>query len=119
MAIVLTSRTQDVDEQASALSGWQQKYEQLGCGRFAGSAWQLAMDDGTMLRETVNLQHRQQVMPPKGQVVFSMALGVEPGSAIDGRPVRRESLIVFDGHAQHDVVSVGELELIGLSLDAV
>ncbi len=117
MATVVTHRSQDVDDQAKALEGWEQSYEQLGCGRFQGSAWQLVMEDGVLLRETTNRQLREQVVSPRGHVVFALPLAVEPGSVFAGRPLERESLMVLSGQAQHDVISAGELDLIGLSVD--
>jgi AraC family transcriptional regulator, ethanolamine operon transcriptional activator len=117
MATVVTHESQDVDDQAKALAGWEQAYEQLGCGRFHGSAWQLVMRDGVLLRETTNRQLREQVVPPRGHVVFALPLSVQPGSVFAGRPLERESLMVLSGQAQHDVISAGELDLIGLSVD--
>ena len=43
MATVMTHQSQDVDDQTKALTGWEQSYEQPGCGRFRGSAWPLAV----------------------------------------------------------------------------
>jgi AraC family ethanolamine operon transcriptional activator len=117
MAALVTHESQDVDDQAKALAGWEQAYEQLGCGRFRGSAWQLVMRDGVLLRETTNRQLREQVVPPRGHVVFALPLSVQPGSVFAGRPLERESLMVLSGQAQHDVISAGELDLIGLSVD--
>lgn len=117
MATLMTHQSQDVDDQAKALDGWEQRYEQLGCGRFQGSAWQLVMEDGVLLRETTNRQLREQVMPPRGHVVFAVPLAVEPGSVFAGRPLERESLMVLSGQTQHDVISAGELDLIGMSVD--
>jgi AraC family ethanolamine operon transcriptional activator len=117
MAQLVTHESQDVDDQAKALTGWEQAYEQLGCGRFRGSAWQLVMRDGVLLRETTNRQLREQVVPPRGHVVFALPLSVHPGSVFAGRPLERESLMVLSGQTQHDVISAGELDLIGLSVD--
>lgn len=117
MAQVVTHESQDVDDQAKALAGWEQAYEQLGCGRFQGSAWQLVMRDGVLLRETTNRQLREQVVPPPGHVVLALPLAVEPGSVFAGRPLERECLMVLSGSAQHDIISAGELDLIGLSVD--
>lgn len=117
MATVLTHQSQDVDDQAKALEGWEQAYEQLGCGRFRGSVWQLVMRDGVLLREWGNRQHRQHIVPPAGQLVVAVPLDVAPGSVFDGRPLLRESLMVLGSSGEHDVIAAGELGLIGLSID--
>ena len=117
MAQVMTHQSQDVDDQAKALAGWEQSYEQLGCGRFRGSAWQLVMPDGVFLRETTNRQLRERIMPPRNHLVLAVPLAVEPGSVFAGRPLRRESLMVLGSQTEYDVVSAGELDLIGLTVD--
>jgi AraC family transcriptional regulator, ethanolamine operon transcriptional activator len=117
MATVMTHQSQDVDDQAKALTGWEQSYEQLGCGRFRGSAWQLVMRDGVFLRETTNRQLRERIMPPRNHLVIALPLAVEPGSVFAGRPLQRESLMVLGSQTEYDVVSAGELDLIGLTVD--
>ena len=117
MAQVMTHESQDVDDQAKALTGWEQSYEQLGCGRFRGSAWQLVMRDGVFLRETTNRQLRERIMPPRNHLVIALPLAVEPGSVFAGRPLQRESLMVLGSQTDYDVVSAGELDLIGLTVD--
>ncbi len=117
MATVVTHESQDVDDQAKGLDGWEQSYEQLGCGRFHGSTWQLLMHDGVLLRETSNRQHRQLVVPPHNHLVLALPLAVQEGSVFAGHPLGRETLMLLDSRAEHDVVSAGEIDLIGVSVD--
>jgi len=116
MASVVEHHSQDVDDQAKSLTGWQQVYEQLCCGRFQGSAWQLVMADGVLLRETTNRGLREQIVPPPGHVVIAVPLSVMPGSVFAGRPLARESLMVLSSQNEYDVIAAGELDLVGLSL---
>ena len=116
MARIVAHQSQDVDDQAEALDGWEQRYEQLGCGRFQGSVWQVVMNDGVLLRESTNRPLREQVVPPPGHLVLAVPLAVAPGAVFAGRPLARESLMVLGGPEQRDVVTSGELDLIGLSV---
>lgn len=116
MATLRQYRTEDVDDQAYALAGWTQHYEQLGCGRFRGSVWQMVMSDGVLLREHTNRQLREQIKPPSDHLVLAIPLAVEPGSVFAGQPLGRESLMVLSGKEEYDVMSAGELDLIGLSV---
>ncbi len=118
MATVLSHQSEDIDDQAKSLKGWEQSYEQLGRGRFSGSVWQLEMRGGVLLREAGNRQHRQHFVPPRGQVVLAMSLADEPGSVFNGRPVGRDSLVVFDSRAQHELIFAGDNELIVLGVDS-
>jgi AraC family ethanolamine operon transcriptional activator len=117
MADLVTHVSQDVDDQAKALDGWEQSYEQLGRGRFHGSAWQLLMRDGVLLRETTNRPLREQLVSPKGHFVFALPLSVAPGSVFAGRPLERESLMVLGDDEQHDLIAAGEFDVVGLTID--
>lgn len=116
MATLLEHQSRDVDDQAQALTGWTQAYEQLGCGRFRGACWQMVFEQGTLLRESTNRQLRERIVPPRGHVVLALPLAVAPGSMFGGRPLERESLMVFSGEQDYEVMASGELELIGLSV---
>ena len=116
MAKIVEHQSRDVDDHAQALDGWQQRYEQLGGGRFEGRAWQLVMNEGTLLREHTNRHLREQITPPPDHLVLAVPLAVMPGSTFGGRPLDRESLLIFGADDEYDLVSAGELDLIGLSV---
>lgn len=116
MATLVRHESEDVDDQAKALDGWQQTYEQLGCGRFRGVAQQLVMADGMLLREQTNRKIREQIRPPRDHVVLAVPLAVQPGSVFAGRPLERESLMLLSDRDEYDVVSAGELDLVGISV---
>ena len=116
MATWVEHRSADVDDQAEALAGWQQHYEQLGRGGFRGMACQLLMADGVLLREQTNRPLREQMQPPRDHVVLAVPLAVEPGSVFAGRPLERESFVVLTGSDDYELVSAGELDLVALSV---
>lgn len=117
MALVLEHQSADVDDQAKALAGWQQRYEQLGRGRFQGSARQVVMAGGTVLRESTNRQLREQIRPPSDCLVLAIPLSVAPGSVFAGRPLDADALMIISGHDEYDLVAAGELDLLALSVD--
>jgi len=106
----------DVDDQARALQGWEQSYEQLGCGRFHGVTRQWLMDDGVLLRETTNRPLREEIAPPRDHFVLAVPMRVDEGGMFAGRPLRPGSLAVLFPGQQYDVVSAGVLDLLGLSV---
>lgn len=116
MAQIFRHESQDVDDQAQALNDWEQSYEQLGRGRFRGSCWQMVMDQGVLLRESTNRPLAEHMVPPKDHVVIAVPLAVDPGSVFAGRPLQRESLLVLADRQQYDLVSAGELDIVGLSV---
>jgi AraC family ethanolamine operon transcriptional activator len=114
MTQLIEYHSHDIDDQASSLSDWQQRYEQLGCGRFHGSVWQLVMPGGALVRETTNRQLREQFSPPANHVALALPLSVMPGSMFMGRPLLRDSLMVMPANSEYDMVSAGTLDLIGM-----
>lgn len=116
MAQIYRHESRDVDDQAQALNDWEQAYEQLGCGRFRGSCWQMVMDQGVLLRESTNRPLAEHIVPPKDHLVIAVPLAVAPGSVFAGRPLERESLLVLSDREQYDLVSAGELDIVGLSV---
>ncbi len=116
MATITTYQSKDVDDQAQALNGFRQFYEQLGRGRFHGRVWQLLMNEGFLLREASNRSLRQHFAPPGDHVTLAIPLSVQPGSAFAGRPLERESLMVLSDQEEYELLSTGELDVIGLSV---
>ncbi len=116
MARIIEHRSHDADDPSQALDGWRQRYEQLSAGRFEGHAWQLLLEGGMLLREQTNRHLREQITPPPGHLVLAVPLAVEPGSSFGGRALERESLLVFGADEEHDLVSAGALDLIGLAV---
>lgn len=116
MATLTTAQSHDVDDQARSLNGFRQFYEQLGRGRFHGQVWQLMMDEGFLLRESANRGVRQHFSPPPDHMAIAVPLAVQPGSVFGGRPLERESLMVLSDQEEYDLVSTGELDVIGLAV---
>jgi AraC family ethanolamine operon transcriptional activator len=106
----------DVDDQARALQGWEQRYEQLGCGRFHGVTRQWLMDDGVLLRETTNRPLREEIAPPHDHFVLAVPMKVDEGGMFAGRPLRPGSLLLLFPGQQYDVVSAGWLDLVGMTV---
>lgn len=116
MATLLIRESRDVDDQARSLDGFRQTCEQLGRGRFHGRVWQWMTDDGFMLREAANRGLRQHFSPPPDHVALAVPLSVQPDAVFAGRPLARESLMVLSPHEEYDLVSAGELDVVGLSV---
>lgn len=109
--------SEDIDEQSALLSGWQQEYRQLGCGKFAGKVASVQGPQIMIVAEQTNQSLHQRVAPPAGSVVFGLVLNND-ALQIDQRPVGAQSLIVLEGGRTYDLRTEGNVELLGLSLDA-
>jgi AraC family ethanolamine operon transcriptional activator len=116
LAQVVTSESHDIDDQAQALNGFRQSYEQLGRGRFHGECWHLMSELGFLLREETNRSLRQHFRPPTDHVTLAVPLAVEPGSVFAGRPIEDDSIVVLDCEQEYDLLSAGKLVVMGLSV---
>lgn len=114
MGVIREHLSDDADEQSRMLEGWEQRYEQLGQGRFHGRTWQWVASQGALLHESTNLHLREQIVPPADHLVLAVPLAVLPGSRFAGRALHRESLMVLGQCDEHSLLSAGELDLIGL-----
>ncbi|XAH26203.1 helix-turn-helix domain-containing protein [Xylophilus sp. GW821-FHT01B05] len=65
----------DVDEHAGNISAWQQEYDQLSCGRFAGQVRELWIDGPRLqvFHEHTAQETSQQCMPWQGAVWFGIS----------------------------------------------
>ena len=107
----------DIDEQSELLSGWQQEYRQLSCGKFAGKLASVKGPRMSIMAEQTNQSLHQRVAPPAGSVVFGLVFNSDVVQ-IDQRPVGAQSLIMLEGGRTYDLRTDGNVELLGLSLDA-
>lgn len=114
--LVNTMRLHDVDEQARLLPDWEQEYQQLGHGKFAGTLEFAQLRDFTLLRETSNKALHERVMPPDGQIVVGMCLSGDGASTFNGKVVGPDSLVVIDGRHSYDIRTEGHIELVGIGV---
>lgn len=108
----------DIDEQAALLSGWQQEYHQLSCGKFTGKVSILQGPRIIVAGEQANQSLFQSVTPPEGSIIFGRVLGLAGRLQVDGREVGDESLIVLQGGRQYEFRTEGCTELLGISMKA-
>jgi AraC family transcriptional regulator, ethanolamine operon transcriptional activator len=115
MAQLLKYLSHDADEQAQALDYLAQSYEQLGCGKFAGSLWHMMMEEGVLMREAANRPLEQRIVIPKDHVAIAISVRPDGGFVLDGRTLAAESLMVMSDDNQYRLISSGESELVGMS----
>lgn len=112
--LVNTAHLHDVDEQASMLPDWEQEYQQLGHGTFAGTLAYAEIQGFTLLRETTNMALHESLMPPKDQIVVGMCLSSENSPTFNGKVFGQDSLLMIDGQRSHDIRTGGHVELVGI-----
>ena len=110
----------DAGDHAAVLEGWDQRYFQLGSGKFESSMWQLSLDALHIFYETANRRVAQQVTPPRDTIAFGLPVGETAPYTFAGRALAADSLMVARGNREFVMHSPENMKLIGVevSLDA-
>jgi len=106
----------DVDQHARAQSGWQQRYCQIGAGKFCSSLTYLSFGGISLFRETSNQKVRQHGAGPKGTITFGIPLNLVSPINFSGGAVTTESLIVVRDAEEFMMHSPEEMDLVGVTV---
>lgn len=105
----------DASEQEHGLHGWEQRYTQMGSGRFEGSVVRLDFGRVSVSEERLNVSVAQSTAPPAGKVILIL-----PAPALDSRingiPREGPGFIHFGGH-EISVVTAPKTQGYYLTLD--
>jgi len=94
---VVTSRFGDIDEQAAALQGWNQRYLQLSRGRFDGTVQQLQLDGVGLFVEDLHQSLHQTGWVRDDVFALGVPLLLEGNAQFCGQPTHGGKLHVFSG----------------------
>lgn len=109
--------SEDIDEHASLLQGWEQDYLQISCGKFVGNISTVSGQRMTIVGEQTNQSLHQSVSPPADCVVFGLVLNRDDALQVDRRRADTTSLLVLDGGREYDFRTDGSVELLGVAMD--
>jgi AraC family ethanolamine operon transcriptional activator len=113
---LVSSTFLDVNEQSSALSGWDVHYAQLKRGRFSGSCKRLSMDHLEVLRETNNIPLNMYGTAPRC-LVFAIPLGMMGNGSINGLTWAPGSSVIIRGDGGHEAITP-PADVLYLAIDA-
>jgi AraC family ethanolamine operon transcriptional activator len=106
--------TTDIHEHASALPGWQQRYDQISCGRLDGFLEVTQADEVQLFRERLNQQVVQHLQLPSGAANILIPLAWpkvdEQGVISEHHPV------VLPAISEYRVVSPAGMDVLCLSI---
>jgi AraC family transcriptional regulator, ethanolamine operon transcriptional activator len=105
----------DIDEQAAALQGWNQRYLQLSRGRFDGTVERLQLDGVGLFIEDLHQSVHQ-----TGWVrddAIGVLLAVQGDARFCGRAASGDTLHVFSGRDGFEFLSPQRHAMIGIEMD--
>jgi AraC family ethanolamine operon transcriptional activator len=109
--------TEDIDEQSSLLTGWEQEYRQLSCGKFVGNVSTAHGPQIMIVGEHTNQTLHQSVVPPVGHIAFGLVLNRDDALEVNRHQVSTTSLLVLEGGREYDFRTAGDTELLGVTLE--
>jgi AraC family transcriptional regulator, ethanolamine operon transcriptional activator len=109
----------DVDDQSGKLSHWDQIYEQLTPGAFAGCVTEAWFGCLQLLRETTSQSVHQAGRAWEGSSTFGVPLSMEGNAYFGGHKLRPGDAIVLGGGNELDFRTPRQLDIIAVSLDTV
>jgi AraC family ethanolamine operon transcriptional activator len=107
----------DADEQAAALTGWNQSYLQLSRGAFGGEVRQLEFAGLRLFVESLRESVYQTGQIRDGALALGLPLQVEGPSVFCGAPSDAGALHVFSGASGFEFRSSRRHVMLGLELD--
>lgn len=111
-------RTQDVDEQAALLEGWNQNYAQLSAGGFEGRIDEAWTEDVHLFVETTGQRLLQSGALPPDRVALGLPLAPVDGPAVFcGTDQWSGRVAVFSGAAGFEFLTPQGLQMAGLVVD--
>lgn len=117
MTGLLSYQTNDSDEIACALTGWEQDYTQLGSGCLSAELVRVTFPESSLFFESSNLHLQQNMCPPLGQVVIGIPRYASGESLFNGQPLEGDSLLFLEGGRELEISAVGRLGMLGLCLN--
>nr|WP_316639616.1 helix-turn-helix domain-containing protein [uncultured Roseateles sp.] len=108
----------DADEQAAALSGWNQSYLQLQAGGFRGGIRSLDLGGLRLFIEDLQASVLQTGCLAEGVLALGVPLRSRAPGLFCGRPCGEDALHVFSGRSGFEFRCAGDHQMLGIELTA-
>jgi AraC family transcriptional regulator, ethanolamine operon transcriptional activator len=108
---------EDADRHAHALSGWDQRYDQVGEGAFRSSVKQVATEGVQVFQECANVRVVQRGQLPPGRVTFGLMMGSGAPFSFQGVKADESALIIGAGAKEFVLHSPPGMSMLGVAID--
>jgi AraC family ethanolamine operon transcriptional activator len=109
---ILNARSNDIDDQAAMLGGWEQRYIQCENGTFAGAVQALPLPSSSLFRKSTNRKLHKRFAPPPKETAFAVLLGNSDPAVFQGRLVGPGDLLVIPGGHEHELICHGTFDVV-------
>ena len=111
--------SRDVDEQAALLSGWAEKYQQIGRGSFTGALHQVQIGALQIFSETTSQRVHELGAAWPGALVFALVRNTSEPLRWLGQFAGPGDVACFGGNQEFDIVVPGGSEILAVAVDSV
>jgi AraC family transcriptional regulator, ethanolamine operon transcriptional activator len=108
---------QDADEHAHNLSHWQQLYDQLAAGPFAGQLSELWLEDAQVFCEYTSHTVRQSCVVWPDSYWFGIPYGDGNHGRIDGRYVGDDAIALRPGSCEFELLTPNRFNILGVVIN--
>jgi AraC family ethanolamine operon transcriptional activator len=115
---VRTTTAQDADEHAHNLSEWQQLYDQLSPGLFAGRLTELWLDDAQVFSEYTSRAVRQSCVVWPDSYWFGIPYGDGNQARIDARYIGADVIALRPGNTAFELLTPDAFNILGVVITA-
>jgi AraC-like DNA-binding protein len=109
---------EDADRHAYALSGWDQRYDQVGAGAFHSTVKQVSADGVQVFQESASVRVVQRGRLPPGRATFGLVLGSGAPLSFQGVKIDQSALIFSGGAGEFLLHSPPDMSLLGIAIDS-
>jgi AraC family ethanolamine operon transcriptional activator len=110
--------TQDADEHAACLTNWQQRYDQLSAGSFAGEFEEFRFGNVQFFREDLNQTVHQRGSAWPGSRTFAVPVAIEGTGWYAGEIYTEHSLLTLGADDELDFRTPRRLAILAITADA-
>lgn len=108
----------DVNDHAASLSRWDQQYEQVSAGRFAGQLEELWLGPLQVFRESTGQAVLQRGAPCPRSLTLATPVGDGPNEAwFCGRRIGAQQAFGLVSHSEFDLATRGPFDIVAIGVD--
>jgi len=108
---------EDADRHAHALTGWEQRYDQVGEGAFRSTVKQVSVAGVQVFQESANVRIVQRGKLPPGFVTFGLVLGGGAPFSFQGVRVDEHALVAAPGGREFLLHSPPDMSMLGVAVN--
>lgn len=109
---VQNAHSNDIDDQAAMLGGWEQRYIQYENGSFEGAVQALSLPSSTLFRKSTNRKLHKRFAPPPNETAFAVLLSGSDPAIFQGRQVGPGDVLLIPGGREHELICHGTFDVV-------